>query len=111
MAKVSYAADGLALLAGGSGAADTVAGLTSLRTRVATTVSSAWSAPRSQSTFTGPGCMDWAGGVTGGDADSGYAIQGNILVGERVVLEMERAWLEHPQLPLAPQADAGAGGR
>lgn len=37
-----------------------------------------------QSTFTGPGCMDWAGGVTGGDAESGYAIQGNILVGERV---------------------------
>jgi len=99
MAKVSYAADGLAMLAAGSGAADTVAGLTSadeghddrqLGVVCAT----------GQSTFTGPGCMDWAGGVTGGDADSGYAIQGNILVGQRVVMDMEQAWLEHPHLSL-----------
>jgi len=41
--------------------------------------------------------------VTGGDADSGYAIQGNILVGERVVQDMERAWLEHSGLHLAPR--------
>ena len=102
MAKVSYAADGLALLAAGTGAADTVARLTSadegrddrqLGVVCAT----------GQSTFTGPGCMDWAGGVTGGDADSGYAIQGNILVGERVVLDMEQAWLEHAKLALAPR--------
>ena len=32
--------------------------------------------------------LDWAGGVTGG----GYAIQGNILAGEEVVLAMEAAW-------------------
>ena len=51
-----------------------------------------------QSPFTGPGCMDWAGGVTGGDHDSGYAIQGNILVGERVVLDMAQAWLAKPAL-------------
>ena len=102
MAKVSYAADGLALLAAGTGAADTVARLTSadegrddrqLGVVCAT----------GQSTFTGPGCMDWAGGVTGGDADRGYAIQGNILVGERVVLDMEQAWLEHAKLGLAPR--------
>ena len=102
MAKVSYSADGLALLAGGSDAADTVAGLTSADEgrddRQLGVVGAT-----SQSTFTGPGCMDWAGGVTGGDADSGYAIQGNILVGERVVLDMELAWLEHPELPLAPR--------
>jgi uncharacterized Ntn-hydrolase superfamily protein len=100
MAKVSYAADGLALLAAGLGAGDTVARLTSadegrddrqLGVVCAT----------GQSTFTGPGCMEWAGGVTGGDDVSGYAIQGNILVGERVVLEMEQSWLEHPHLPLA----------
>ena len=102
MAKVSYAADGLAMLAAGSGAADTVAGLTSADEgrddRQLGVVGAT-----GQSTFTGPGCMDWAGGVTGGDADSGYAIQGNILVGERVVLDMEQAWLEHPQLALAPR--------
>jgi uncharacterized Ntn-hydrolase superfamily protein len=37
---------------------------------------------------TGHACLDWAGGLTG----DGYAIQGNILVGEDVVLAMETAW-------------------
>ena len=100
MAKVSYAADGLELLAAGLTATDTVARLTAAdegrdnRQLGVVGVSN-------QSTFTGPACMDWAGGVTGGDADSGYAIQGNILVGEQVVLGMEQAWLDHPSLPLA----------
>ncbi len=102
LAKVSYAADGLALLSEGASAADTVARLTSLDEgrddRQLGVVSAT-----DQSTFTGPGCMDWAGGVSGGDADSGYAIQGNILVGERVVLDMERAWLDNRHLPLAPR--------
>lgn len=102
MAKVSYAADGLALLAAGAGAADTVARLTSADEgrddRQLGVVGAT-----DQSTFTGSGCKDWAGGLSGGDAESGYAIQGNILVGERVVLDMEQAWLEHPQLPLAPR--------
>jgi len=40
-------------------------------------------------TFTGPGTTPWAGGRSGPD----YAIQGNILAGERVVAEMERAFL------------------
>src|SRR6187431_1180720 len=39
-------------------------------------------------THTGHACLDWAGGVTG----EGYAIQGNILAGEDVVLAMEAAW-------------------
>ena len=37
---------------------------------------------------TGTACLDWAGGRTG----DGYAIQGNILAGEDVVLAMEAAW-------------------
>ncbi|MBZ5733317.1 DUF1028 domain-containing protein [Nocardioides sp. TRM66260-LWL] len=46
---------------------------------------------------TGPACLDWAGGVTG----AGYAIQGNILTGEDVVLAMEAAFLESDEtLPL-----------
>jgi uncharacterized Ntn-hydrolase superfamily protein len=102
MAKVSYAADGLALLSQGTSAADTVARLTTLDEgrddRQLGVVSAT-----DQDTFTGPGCLDWAGGVNGGDADSGYAIQGNILVGERVVLDMERAWLDNRHLPLAPR--------
>jgi uncharacterized Ntn-hydrolase superfamily protein len=40
-------------------------------------------------TYTGSGCFDWAGGVQG----KGYAVQGNILVGEKVVLAMEKAFL------------------
>ncbi len=100
MAKVSYLADGLALLTEGTGAADTVARLTSADEgrddRQLGVVG-----PTDQSTFTGPGCMDWAGGLIGGDGDSGYAIQGNILVGEQVVLQMEQAWLDNPHLGLA----------
>ena len=102
MAKVSYAADALALLGAGAGAADAVARLTSLdelrEDRQLGVV-----AATGQATFTGRDCMDWAGGVHGGDKDSGYAIQGNILVGERVVLEMERAWLQRPDLRMAPR--------
>ena len=41
-------------------------------------------------TFSGSGCFAWAGGVTG----KGYAIQGNILAGKRVVPAMERAFLK-----------------
>jgi uncharacterized Ntn-hydrolase superfamily protein len=39
-------------------------------------------------TFTGRRCMSWAGGVTG----DGFAVQGNILVGEEVVTEVVRAF-------------------
>ena len=100
MAKVSYAPDGLELLAAGTSAPDTVARLTTADegrdSRQLGVVGAS-----GQSTFTGSACMNWAGGVIGGDADSGYAIQGNILVGEHVVARMEQAWLEDPRLPLA----------
>jgi uncharacterized Ntn-hydrolase superfamily protein len=39
--------------------------------------------------YTGSGCFPWAGGVTG----NGYAIQGNILAGARVVPAMEKKFL------------------
>lgn len=41
-------------------------------------------------TFTGKDCFTWAGGVTG----PGYAIQGNILIGDQVVLAMQKTFLE-----------------
>lgn len=41
-------------------------------------------------TYTGDSCLAWAGGRTG----ENYACQGNILAGEEVVAEMERAFLE-----------------
>ena len=47
---------------------------------------------------TGHACLDWAGSLTG----DGYAIQGNILTGEDVVLAMETAWkTSDPAAPLA----------
>ena len=48
--------------------------------------SSAWSRPTGAASFTGAECLAWAGHRTG----DGYAVQGNILAGEAVVVEMER---------------------
>lgn len=46
---------------------------------------------------TGTDCIPWAGGRTG----DGYAIQGNCLAGEEVVVAMEDAWLaSSPDAPL-----------
>ncbi|UCG63235.1 MAG: DUF1028 domain-containing protein [Candidatus Zixiibacteriota bacterium] len=41
-------------------------------------------------TYTGDGCTAWAGGRAGAH----YAVQGNILAGEAVVIAMEKAFLE-----------------
>ena len=47
---------------------------------------------------TGASCLDWAGSRTG----DGFAIQGNILTGEEVVLAMEDAWTgADPDVPFA----------
>src|SRR3990170_5165708 len=47
---------------------------------------------------TGPECLEWAGGGTG----DGYAIQGNILTSEEVVLAMQAAYVaSDPEAPLA----------
>jgi uncharacterized Ntn-hydrolase superfamily protein len=50
------------------------------------------SADGKASTYTGPGAQAWAGGRAG----SNYAVQGNILTGEDVVIAMEKAFLETP---------------
>lgn len=39
-------------------------------------------------TYTGQACLPWAGGATG----DGYAVQGNVLAGEEVVIAMQAAW-------------------
>ncbi len=46
-------------------------------------------------TFTGDQCHPWAGGTSG----DGYAIQGNMLAGPRVVAGMEAAWLAGADQP------------
>ncbi len=52
-----------------------------------------------QQTYTGSGCLPWAGGTSGRAATGGYAIQGNILTGPEVVREMEQAWLDSEGQP------------
>ena len=97
-ANLSYRPDGLAMLRAGRSAEETLAALTAADDgrdqRQAGVVDSAGRA----ATYTGPGCHDWAGGRSG----DGYAIQGNILTGEDVVLAMEAAWLgADPDVPFA----------
>lgn len=66
-------------------------------------------------THTGAACLDWAGGLTG----EGYAIQGNVLSGEEVVLAMRDAWeasaadlpLEHRLLAALTAGEAAGGDR
>jgi len=48
------------------------------------------SADGKSATYTGSGCTPWAGGRSGPN----YAVQGNILTGEDVVVAMEKAFLE-----------------
>lgn len=48
------------------------------------------SADGKSASYTGPGCGPWAGGRAGPN----YAVQGNILTGEDVVIAMEAAFLE-----------------
>jgi uncharacterized Ntn-hydrolase superfamily protein len=65
----------------------------------------------SSATHTGSECMAWAGHRTG----PGYTVQGNILAGEAVVAEMERAFVETggslaERLVSALEAGQAAGG-
>jgi len=65
----------------------------------------------SSAAHTGAECLAWAGHRTG----PGYAVQGNILAGEGVVREMERAFLEtsgalEERLVAALEAGQSAGG-
>ena len=55
------------------------------------------SAAGASATYSGPGCTPWAGGRKG----PSYAVQGNILAGENVVVAMESAFLASKGKPLA----------
>ncbi|MCB2155587.1 DUF1028 domain-containing protein [bacterium] len=63
-------------------------------------------------TYTGKECMEWAGGRAG----KNYAVQGNILTGEEVVVAMEKAYLDSKgellgeRLLRAIEAGQAAGG-
>ncbi len=114
-AKVSYVPDLLDALARGRSAADALAAATAAdpgrEERQVGVVGMT-----DEATWTGADCMDWAGGRTGRDGLNAYAIQGNILVGEQVVADMEQAWLDadgeplHRRLMAALLAGDAAGG-
>jgi uncharacterized Ntn-hydrolase superfamily protein len=88
-ANTAYKADGLALLTNGANAQETVATLIKLDPKSELRQLGVVDAHGTSATYTGAACTDWAGGVTG----EGYAIQGNILAGSRVIGMMEEAWL------------------
>jgi uncharacterized Ntn-hydrolase superfamily protein len=97
-ANTGYKASGLAMLNGGATAQETVKALTSGDEQREKRQLGVVDARGGSATYTGAECSDWAGGVCG----SGYAIQGNILAGSRVVALMEEAWLgSDPKEPLA----------
>lgn len=115
LANVAWRDRALDLVAGGTDAEAAVAGLREADSQVAHRQIGLVAAT-SQATFTGAECLSWAGGRSGRDDRGGYAIQGNILAGEQVVADAERAWLAGAHLPLmnrlvfALQAGDRAGG-
>jgi uncharacterized Ntn-hydrolase superfamily protein len=88
--EIAYKPRGLALLAHGTSARQVVLALTDPDPDAAVRQVGVVDAAGESATFTGAECMPWAGGRTG----PGYAIQGNILVGEQVVVAMQQAWLD-----------------
>jgi uncharacterized Ntn-hydrolase superfamily protein len=97
-ANTAYKADGVALLTNGANAEETVATLTKLDAGREQRQLGVVDAHGTSATYTGSECTHGPGGVPG----DGYAIQGNILAGSRVIALMEEAWLgSDPREPLA----------
>jgi uncharacterized Ntn-hydrolase superfamily protein len=96
-ANPRYGSDGLALLREGLSAEETVERLTSADEGRAQRQLGIVDARGGSATFTGPECMDWAGGVAG----ACFAAQGNILVGEETVAALATTFEATAGLPLA----------
>ena len=88
MANTAYGPEGLKLLAAGKPAAETLAALTAGDPARDSRQAGIVPASGKPATFTGAGCLDWAGGKTG----EHYAVQGNILAGAAVVDGMAAAF-------------------
>lgn len=110
-ANTAYGPEGLELMAEGKTAEETVRLLTEADDERDSRQVGVVDKDGKAATFTGSGCYDWAGGVTG----KHYAAQGNILVGKETVEAMARTF-EDAKGPLAERLiealDAGqrAGG-
>ncbi|MBA2639542.1 MAG: DUF1028 domain-containing protein [Nocardioidaceae bacterium] len=95
-ANTLYKRDGIALLEAGRDAQATLDALLAADPERESRQAGVVDVHGRSATFTGSGCLDWAGGVTGDDV----AIQGNILAGPRVVQSMHEVWLADPAAPL-----------
>ena len=88
LANTAYGPDGLALLAAGSSARETLDTLTAADDGAAERQAGIVDCRGRSASFTGEGCLPWAGGRTG----PRYAAQGNLLAGPAVVDEMANAF-------------------
>ena len=96
-ANTTYGPGALELLARGAMPAEALAILTRADKGQSHRQAGVVAANGASATFTGPECNAWAGGRSG----PGYAVQGNILTGESVVVAMEKAFLASAGKPLA----------
>ncbi|GAB3828772.1 DUF1028 domain-containing protein [Kribbella italica] len=96
-ANLSYGPEGLDLLAEGLPAADVIERLTAADDGRDSRQVGVVDAAGRGATYTGPECMDWAGGLAG----DGFAMQGNILAGPGVVPAMAEAWRDRADEPFA----------
>jgi uncharacterized Ntn-hydrolase superfamily protein len=97
LANPRYGPDGLALLAEGVSAEEVVARLTEADEGRAERQLGVVDSRGESATYTGGGCLDWAGGIAG----PGFAAQGNILVGEETVAALATTFTATHGRPLA----------
>jgi uncharacterized Ntn-hydrolase superfamily protein len=96
-ANPGYGPNGLALLREGLSASEVVERLTSEDEDRDQRQLGVVDGHGGSASWTGPGCNDWAGHRTG----EGYAVQGNILVGEETVAALATRFEASAHLPLA----------
>lgn len=96
LANLSYGVEGLELLAKGHSPLEVIEKLTAKDEGQAWRQVGIVDAKGRSATFTGDDCYDWAGGSAG----KNYAVQGNILVNQQVIEQME-ATFEQTEGPLA----------
>ena len=89
-ANTTWGPGALELLARGATPAEALAILTRADEGQSHRQAGVVAAGGASATFTGSECNSWAGGRSG----PGYAVQGNILTGEDVVVAMEKAFLD-----------------
>jgi len=101
-ANVTYGPNGLSHLESGLEAAAVIEKLTSEDAQSATRQVAVVDAHGGAASYTGEACHSWAGHVVG----QHYAIQGNLLAGQKVVEAMDRAFRQTRGQPKRSLADA-----